>query len=94
MSRVEQQLSVLRATERCFDREVVVEEEVLRHQEHRHAVDAPRTGGVVDVDGNLGFAHSQAPHTSFSSRIQFSPITLRMRASFHPRRSIAAVRLG
>ena len=88
---VKQQLRVALAPERGLDGEVVVQEEVPRHEDHRHAVDRPLAARGIDLDRHFGL---QAPHTSRRSRTQFSPISLRMRPSFQPRFSIAAVRFG
>ena len=94
MAGLEQQLGVFRGSKRGFDRQVVIDEEMPRRQDHRHAVDAPYACSVVDRDWHLRHAHLHAPQTCLSRRTQFSPMILRMRASFQPRLSIAAERLG
>ena len=94
MAGIEEKLSVSFFAKRALDGKVIVEEKVARHQDHRHAVDAPFAGSVVDVDRDLRPAQPYSPQTSFSRRTQFSPITLRMRDSFQPRFCMAAVRFG
>jgi hypothetical protein len=59
----------------------------------RRGLILPAARPPLDFDRRAGL-ESQAPQTSRRIRIQFSPMTLRMRASFQPRLDMATVRLG
>ena len=78
-----------------LDGAVIIEKEMLRHQDHRQRIDRPAARQVIDLNIDLGLSHpAYLPQTSFSNVTQLPPITRSMRSVGQLRRSIAAVRFG